>query len=64
MAATIKKVILRKAVIDPYSMDGKKLPHLTGKIEFQNVHFSYPSRIDTPVNLVYIQIVKRTTYFV
>ena len=42
--------LLRQPVIDSSSEEGfRKDTPLNGKIEFRNVHFSYPSRSDTPV---------------
>lgn len=35
--------------IDSYSETGYKPDHIKGNLEFQNVHFSYPSRPDVQV---------------
>ena len=35
--------------IDVDSEEGEKLTDATGKIEFKNVHFQYPSRPDVKV---------------
>lgn len=35
--------------MDSCNVKGKSLSHVRGKLEFREVHFSYPSRPDTPV---------------
>ncbi|VDO32707.1 unnamed protein product [Onchocerca flexuosa] len=42
-AAVIYKIIDRKPSIDSSSTDGMKVNEVTGRIEFQNVKFSYPT---------------------
>ncbi|GMR44901.1 hypothetical protein PMAYCL1PPCAC_15096, partial [Pristionchus mayeri] len=48
-AAIVYKTIDRVPLIDAYSERGDKPASLTGRIEFRNVHFRYPSRKDTKV---------------
>uniref|UniRef100_A0A1I7S460 ABC transmembrane type-1 domain-containing protein n=1 Tax=Bursaphelenchus xylophilus TaxID=6326 RepID=A0A1I7S460_BURXY len=48
-AATIYKTIARTPDIDAYSVKGRKLYDLKGKIVFKNVAFRYPSRKDVKV---------------
>ncbi|KAG7166971.1 ATP-dependent translocase ABCB1-like [Homarus americanus] len=48
-AATIYDIIERKSVIDPTSTVGDKPPSVTGIIEFEDVHFNYPSRPDVKI---------------
>ncbi|CAD5219768.1 unnamed protein product [Bursaphelenchus okinawaensis] len=48
-AATIYKTIERTPEIDSYSVKGRKLFDLKGKIVFKNVAFRYPSRKDVKV---------------
>lgn len=43
------QIIDRIPVIDSRNIKGKILAHVRGKLEFKDVHFSYPSRPDTPV---------------
>ncbi len=48
-AATLFHVIDRTPVIDSSSDRGKRPKSMTGKVEFRNVTFQYPSRPDVPV---------------
>ena len=47
-AAKMLKVIRRVPVIDSSSPDGLKTP-IEGRIEFRDVTFAYPSRLDVPI---------------
>ncbi|KAL8504333.1 hypothetical protein ACS0TY_022893 [Phlomoides rotata] len=48
-ATRIFEMIDRTPEIDSENMKGKVLHHMHGEIEFKEVCFSYPSRVDTPV---------------
>ncbi|KAJ4841170.1 hypothetical protein Tsubulata_030195, partial [Turnera subulata] len=48
-ATRIAQMIDRIPVIDSEEKKGKFLSHVRGEIEFREVHFSYPSRPDTPI---------------
>ncbi|CAJ0609886.1 unnamed protein product [Cylicocyclus nassatus] len=48
-AATIYHIIDRTPEIDPYSAEGKIPMSTKGEVEFNNVHFRYPTRKDTKV---------------
>jgi ABC-type multidrug transport system fused ATPase/permease subunit len=48
-AATLFSVIDRRPSIDSSSDQGTKPKSLTGKVQFKNVKFNYPSRPDVPV---------------
>ena len=48
-AATLFSVIDRSPLIDSSSDKGKRPKSLTGKVQFKNVQFHYPSRPDVPV---------------
>ncbi|KAL2643952.1 hypothetical protein R1flu_011539 [Riccia fluitans] len=48
-AKRILSMIDRIPDIDPDDVGGKVLPKLKGKIEFRNVSFVYPSRLETPI---------------
>ncbi|XP_073971363.1 ATP-dependent translocase ABCB1-like isoform X2 [Rhodnius prolixus] len=48
-ASNIYNIISRKPEIDSYSEEGLRLNRLEGKIEFKDVHFSYPIRQNVPV---------------
>lgn len=39
----------RPSKIDPFNFEGEKLENVTGKIEFKNVIFRYPTRFKTSV---------------
>ncbi|RHZ65754.1 hypothetical protein Glove_311g37 [Diversispora epigaea] len=43
-AASIISLIERNPMIDTWSKSGKKIENIEGLIEFQNVHFRYPTR--------------------
>lgn len=49
-ASNIYNIISRKPEIDSYSEEGLRLNRLEGKIEFKDVHFSYPIRQNVPVS--------------
>jgi ABC-type multidrug transport system fused ATPase/permease subunit len=40
---------LPKYTIDSSSLEGRKLKEVTGEIEFHEVHFAYPSRLEVDV---------------
>ncbi|EPS39306.1 hypothetical protein H072_6948 [Dactylellina haptotyla CBS 200.50] len=48
-AQTLKELFDRKPEIDSWSDDGESLPTVSGVIEFQDVHFRYPTRPTQPV---------------
>ncbi|XP_060103685.1 LOW QUALITY PROTEIN: ATP-binding cassette sub-family B member 5 [Heteronotia binoei] len=48
-AYEVYKIINKPRAIDSSSKEGFKPDTLRGKIEFKNVHFSYPSRPDTQI---------------
>ena len=45
--------LLQKPTIDPYSPRGKKPRKVKGQIAFKNTVFSYPTREDITVSLLY-----------
>lgn len=49
VAERIFKMIDRVPLIDSEDKKGKTLSYVHGHIEFMDVHFSYPSRDDTPI---------------
>ncbi|NWX59965.1 MDR1 protein, partial [Promerops cafer] len=48
-AYEVYKTINKKRLIDSSSKEGYKPDKLVGKIEFRNIHFSYPSRPDVKI---------------
>ncbi|KAL4942135.1 hypothetical protein BDV06DRAFT_192977 [Aspergillus oleicola] len=48
-AAEFRRLFDRKPEIDNWSDEGEKLDTVEGEIEFQNVHFRYPTRPEQPV---------------
>ncbi|KAJ1101110.1 hypothetical protein NDU88_006183 [Pleurodeles waltl] len=48
-AFEIYQIIKKKRLIDSSSTDGHKPDGLAGRIEFKNIHFSYPTRPDVKV---------------
>lgn len=48
-ATRIFEMIDRIPAIDSEDEKGKVLSYVHGEIEFKEVHFSYPSRMDTPI---------------
>ncbi|XP_075072541.1 ATP-dependent translocase ABCB1-like [Mixophyes fleayi] len=48
-AYEVYKIINKHRPIDSSSKEGHKPDHLTGHIEFKNIHFSYPSRPDIQI---------------
>jgi ATP-binding cassette subfamily B (MDR/TAP) protein 1 len=48
--AYVFQIIDRQSKIDIFNDSGDVLTKFTGDIEFRNVHFTYPSRQDAPVN--------------
>ncbi|EWC45624.1 hypothetical protein DRE_05185 [Drechslerella stenobrocha 248] len=48
-AQTLKELFDRKPEIDSWSEEGEKVDHVEGTIEFQEVHFRYPTRPTQPV---------------
>jgi ATP-binding cassette, subfamily B (MDR/TAP), member 1 len=47
--ALIFEIIKRESKIDIFRNQGDIPTKLTGDIEFKNVHFTYPSRTESPV---------------
>ncbi|KAL3476097.1 P-loop containing nucleoside triphosphate hydrolase protein [Aspergillus californicus] len=48
-AAEFRRLFDRKPDIDNWSEEGEKLDSVEGEIEFQDVHFRYPTRPEQPV---------------
>ncbi|KAM1188586.1 hypothetical protein ACFX13_025182 [Malus domestica] len=48
-AGRVFEIIDRVPEIDPYSSVGRTLPSARGRIEFKDVSFSYPSRLNAPI---------------
>lgn len=48
-AQSILSIIGRESKIDPLSKHGTKPSNIRGNIEFKNVHFRYPARMDVPI---------------
>ena len=48
-AAEFRKLFDRQPSIDTWSDEGEKLESMAGAIEFENVHFRYPTRPEQPV---------------
>ncbi|KAL4734901.1 P-loop containing nucleoside triphosphate hydrolase protein [Aspergillus similis] len=48
-AAEFRRLFDRKPQIDNWSQEGENLETVEGEIEFQNVHFRYPTRPEQPV---------------
>ncbi|KAL4980249.1 P-loop containing nucleoside triphosphate hydrolase protein [Aspergillus desertorum] len=48
-AAEFRRLFDRKPQIDNWSAEGETLESVEGEIEFQNVHFRYPTRPEQPV---------------
>ncbi|KAL9007236.1 MAG: hypothetical protein Q9188_000039 [Gyalolechia gomerana] len=48
-AKELKTLFDRQPAIDSWSLDGERLNHVEGTIEFRNVHFRYPTRPEQPV---------------
>ncbi|KAL4800940.1 P-loop containing nucleoside triphosphate hydrolase protein [Aspergillus venezuelensis] len=48
-AAEFRRLFDRKPEIDNWSDEGEQLETVEGEIEFQNVHFRYPTRPEQPV---------------
>lgn len=48
-ATRITEMIDREPAIDSDDKKGKALSYVRGEIEFKGVHFTYPSRPDTPI---------------
>lgn len=54
-AASIFSVIDRESKIDSLSTEGKSVQYgVKGDIEFEHVHFHYPSRPDVQVNIMFV----------
>ena len=51
-AFKVFEIIDRKPEIDSMSDEGHKPDSFSGKIEFKNVNFTYPSRPDVQVSFV------------
>jgi len=48
-AGKILQILDREPVIDSFDESGEKLTKVEGRISFEDVHFTYPSRPDNPV---------------
>ncbi|TMW59305.1 hypothetical protein Poli38472_004374 [Pythium oligandrum] len=48
-AYDVFQVINRRSLIDPLSLDGKKLGQVAGRVDIENVTFAYPSRPDVQI---------------
>jgi ATP-binding cassette subfamily B (MDR/TAP) protein 1 len=48
--AYVFQIIDRQSKIDIFNDNGEVPSKFTGDIEFRNVHFTYPSRLEAPVN--------------
>lgn len=48
-ASALKKLFERKPAIDTWEPEGQEMPRMEGHIEFRNVHFRYPTRLEQPV---------------
>ncbi|KAF2725984.1 P-loop containing nucleoside triphosphate hydrolase protein [Polychaeton citri CBS 116435] len=48
-ATEVKTLFDNKPEIDSRSTEGQVLPTLSGSIEFRNVHFRYPTRLEQPI---------------
>jgi ATP-binding cassette, subfamily B (MDR/TAP), member 1 len=48
-AQELKKLFDRKPEIDSWSDEGDRVLHVEGTIEFRDVHFRYPTRLEQPV---------------
>lgn len=48
-AKSVFEIVERQSNIDPFSEKGFKPDKVIGKLRFDNVHFTYPSRPDEPV---------------
>ncbi|KAJ1968363.1 hypothetical protein H4R35_006451, partial [Dimargaris xerosporica] len=48
-ASKVFALIARQSRVDPLANTGQKLDHVQGRIEFRNIHFSYPTRPDVPI---------------
>lgn len=48
-ASRVFEIIDRVPEIDPYSPEGRTLTGVRGRIEFKNITFSYPSRLETQI---------------
>ncbi|KAM9572887.1 LOW QUALITY PROTEIN: ATP-binding cassette sub-family B member 5 [Guaruba guarouba] len=57
-AYEVYQIINKKPLIDSISKEGYKPDRLIGEIEFRNVHFGYPSRLDVKVS---VQVPQKVT---
>lgn len=48
-AKRVFEIIDRKSAIDVFEKAGKILPNLVGDVEFENVFFSYPQRVEAKI---------------
>ncbi|KAK9459522.1 P-loop containing nucleoside triphosphate hydrolase protein [Lipomyces oligophaga] len=48
-AGNIRRLYEREPVVDAWSEDGQIMSDVRGDIEFKNVHFRYPTRMNVPV---------------
>ncbi|KAH7133969.1 ABC transporter [Dactylonectria macrodidyma] len=48
-AQELKELVDREPKIDTWSQEGEAVASVEGHIEFRNVHFRYPTRLDQPV---------------
>lgn len=48
-AKKVFQILDTKSAIDPFESNGKKLENLRGRIEFENLCFSYPQRPEAQI---------------
>ncbi|KAI1107215.1 P-loop containing nucleoside triphosphate hydrolase protein [Jackrogersella minutella] len=48
-AGELKTLFDRKPAVDTWSEEGGTVPHVDGTVEFRDVHFRYPTRLEQPV---------------
>jgi ATP-binding cassette subfamily B (MDR/TAP) protein 1 len=57
-AQELKSLFERKPRIDAWSAEGEDATNVTGSIEFRDVHFNYPNRLERPVLKGFNMVVK------
>ncbi|KAK9458300.1 P-loop containing nucleoside triphosphate hydrolase protein [Dipodascopsis uninucleata] len=48
-AGNLKRLYMKEPVVDAWSQEGIVLENVSGNIEFKDVHFRYPTRLQVPV---------------